>query len=508
MELTLSRQPVSVMETLYDGTAEQPLECDVLLPDYCPDIQKILRCEVTLALLSWNIQGERATLDCMAAAHLYYVDEQGCLRHAEYKIPYSKTLELRAEPVKPVVDVTQSVDYFNCRAVSPRRLDMRGAASINCRITGQSEEQVVCGAEGMGIQLQRESVETVRLLPCPPQRSELHEEVELGYGKPSVGEVLRLSASAKVGDYKVITGKIVLKGEVTIRLLYRCEDDDTSLETMEYTLPVSQVVDVEGLEEGCDCTVWYEVCDAAVQPKRNDAGENALLTLDISLNAMAKATKQAVMEAACDCYSTEYECRQEQKQVPFLEYLGAVSELCTIKETVAADAVKAVVDLWCVVGSVTARAEADAVTVAGKLNICMLARSNDDELIYQEQPKEFSKKIALPKACENIQFTPKAAVDNVSFSMNGAQPEVRCNVTVFGELFGRRTKQLLCGVDVDSSRKKERRDNMLYLYFADGQESLWDVAKRYNTSVSAIQKGNAIDNMVTGEKTMLLIPMQ
>lgn len=508
MELALSKQPVSVMETLYDGTAEQPLECDVLLPDHCPDIGKILRCEVTLSLLSWNIQGERTTLDGMAAAHLYYADEQGGLRHAEYKIPYTKTLELRAEPVKPVVDITQTMDYFNCRAVSPRRLDMRGAASISCRITGQTEEQVVCGAEGMGVQLRTENVDTVRLLPCVPQRAELHEEVELGYGKPSVGEIMRLSGTAKVTDYKVISGKVVLKGEVTVHLLYACEDDETLLETMEYTLPVSQVVDVEGLEEDCECTVWYEVCDVGAQPKRNDAGENAVLTLDIALNALAHAAKRSTIEAACDSYSTEYECRQELKQVPFLEYLGPVSEVCTVKETLDTDAVKSVVDLWCVAGGVNARAEADAVTVTGKLSVCMLARNNEDELFYYEQPKEFSQKIPLPPTGENVVFTPRAAVDNVSFSMNGAQPEARCNVTIFGELYGRRTKQLLCGVDADASRKKERRDNMLYLYFADGQESLWDVAKRYNTSVSAIQKGNAIDNVAAGEKTMLLIPMQ
>lgn len=508
MELTLTRQPVSVMETLYEGTAEQPLECDVLLPDYCPDIQKILRCEVTLSLLSWNVQGERCTLDGMAAAHLYYVDEQGCLRHAEYKIPYAKTLELRAEPAKPVVDITQTVDYFNCRAVSPRRLDMRGAASIACRITGQTEEQVVCGAEGMGLQLRRESMETVRLLPCAPHRAELHEEVELGYGKPPVGEVLHLSAMARVSDYKVITGKIVVKGEAAIRVLYRCEEEESQLETMEYTLPVSQVVDIEGLEEDCDCVVWYEVCDAAAQPKRSDTGENTLLTLDLSLNAMARAAKRATVEAACDSYSTEYECRQELKQIPVLEYLGPVSELCAVKETLEAEGVKAVVDLWCSPGSVTARGDAESVTVSGKMMLCMLARNGNDDLFYHEQPAEFSKKIMLPKACETVQFTPKIQVDNVSFSMNGAQPEARCNATIFGELYGRRTKQLLCGVETDASRKKERKDNMLYLYFTSGQESLWDVAKRYNTSVEAIQQGNGLDNLATADKTMLLIPMQ
>ena len=508
MELTLSKQPVSVMETLYDGVVEQPLECDVLLPDHCPDIQKILRCEVTLALLSWNIQGERATLDGIAAAHLYYTDEQGILRHAEYKIPYSKTLELRSEPVKPAVDITQSVDYFNCRAVSPRRLDMRGAASIHCRVIGQNEEQVVCGAQGMGAQLRQETVDMVHLLPSSPSRTDLHEEAELGYGKPPIGEVIRLSASARVTDYKVVPGKIVLKGEATVHILYRCDEDETLLETMEYTLPVSQVVDVDGLDEDCDCTVWYEICDAAAQPKRSDTGENTLLALDVSLNAMAQICKRTPLEAACACYSTEYECRQEQKQIPFLEALGPVSEPYTVKETMDAGSVKAVVDVWCVSGPVTTHNEADAVTVSGKMLFCMLARNQDGELFYSEQPKEYTKRLALPRTCDNVQFSPKTQADGASYTMSGPQIEIRCNVQISGEMYGRRNKQLLCGIEIDPSRKKERSNNMLYLYFTAGQESLWDVAKRYNTSVEAIQKCNAAENLASGEKNMLLIPMQ
>ena len=45
MELNLQKQTVSVNETVYDGSVEQPLECDVLLPDYCPDIARIISAE-------------------------------------------------------------------------------------------------------------------------------------------------------------------------------------------------------------------------------------------------------------------------------------------------------------------------------------------------------------------------------------------------------------------------------------------------------------------------------
>ena len=50
MELKLTRQPLFINEPLIDQTVEQPIECDALLPDYCPDIVRILKCSVAPVL--------------------------------------------------------------------------------------------------------------------------------------------------------------------------------------------------------------------------------------------------------------------------------------------------------------------------------------------------------------------------------------------------------------------------------------------------------------------------
>jgi hypothetical protein len=47
MELSITRQPVAINETVLDTSVEQSVECDVLLPDYCPDILRILTCQGT-----------------------------------------------------------------------------------------------------------------------------------------------------------------------------------------------------------------------------------------------------------------------------------------------------------------------------------------------------------------------------------------------------------------------------------------------------------------------------
>ena len=77
-----------------------------------------------------------------------------------------------------------------------------------------------------------------------------------------------------------------------------------------------------------------------------------------------------------------------------------------------------------------------------------------------------------------------------------------------GSLYSQYRKNVLCDVAVDESRPKTRQENLLYLYYAGEQEQIWEIAKRYNTSVEAIREGNQLEGGVIGEKTMLLIPMK
>ena len=46
MEYTLNRESLTTGEIIFDGAEEQPVDLDFSLPDYCPDIQRILKCQV------------------------------------------------------------------------------------------------------------------------------------------------------------------------------------------------------------------------------------------------------------------------------------------------------------------------------------------------------------------------------------------------------------------------------------------------------------------------------
>ena len=59
----------------------------------------------------------------------------------------------------------------------------------------------------------------------------------------------------------------------------------------------------------------------------------------------------------------------------------------------------------------------------------------------------------------------------------------------------------------ESCPKKRGEDCGLCIYYADQKESVWNIAKKYNSSVSGIREENGLEHDILPQRTMLLIPM-
>ena len=69
------------------------------------------------------------------------------------------------------------------------------------------------------------------------------------------------------------------------------------------------------------------------------------------------------------------------------------------------------------------------------------------------------------------------------------------------ELF---TDRYVCELKECAPESKKRP--ALTVYYCDGGEKLWDIAKRYSTTVDLIKSENGIDGDTVSKKRMLLIP--
>ena len=80
MDFRIIRETVPAAENIFSGTQEQPVELDYILPDYCPDIFRLVRCEVLPVVTGSAVTGDRLSYELRCTARILYSGEDGTLQ--------------------------------------------------------------------------------------------------------------------------------------------------------------------------------------------------------------------------------------------------------------------------------------------------------------------------------------------------------------------------------------------------------------------------------------------
>ena len=156
MDLKINREMIAVNECIFNGVQEQSVELDYILPDYYPDIFKLVKCCVTPSILSSSINGDTISYELAADIKILYCSEKSSvLQCISQKQRYTKTVQLGESPDKPDINISAKTDHINCRVVNQRRIEMQCAVSVKIKVCGENTQEVICDIFGMNAQMKK-----------------------------------------------------------------------------------------------------------------------------------------------------------------------------------------------------------------------------------------------------------------------------------------------------------------------------------------------------------------
>lgn len=524
MELKLNKEPVYLSEVIYDGQAEQGVEFDYVLPDYYPDIFKILKCTLTPCIVSYSISGSQLFCDGVVYIKVMYLAaESNRINCIEQRYTYSKTIDLVKNADNAVVYITPKTDYCNCRAVSGRRIDVRGAVSCKVKVICNRKTEMLSGANGSGIETKRTS-----LTYCGEKLSASHqfvsrEDIETGAAKSGNISIIHSDTSVAVSDFKVIANKVVVKGEVQLKALYitertdNGETDDTgsiNAEVMEAVIPVSQIVDLEGVTEKHICFINLTVMDCDLEVKPSDAGESRIFTCDMTLNCNVTAHLESSVSPLIDLYSTDFETNFTVSTIKAESIPQIISQQLNVKSSVESQDgnLAAVFDARCDIINVICRARgSNEFVLTGQANMQIIGKLDTGAPVFIEkaEPFELVTSLEVPDLGTEHNIEPNLQVTHVAYSIaSDNHVDIRINLSFTGCLYTVNSLTVIRDISVNEDKPKDRKsDFALKLYFAEEREEIWGIAKRYNTSAEAIITENDLESDKVEAPCMLLIPI-
>lgn len=504
MQLTTSNQLYEGFEQVAETTQECPVDTEYSLPDYCADIQKILKCIVTPQVTSSSVIGDSLSVEGTADIRVLYLDAKGeCVRGFDTKKEFSFTARLGANPEGVAAVVRPFVQHMTCRAMNARRVDIHITLGFAVSASAVKRTELAERVEHELVETRTERFDVSRAAGCCTPSFILEENVELQNGKPPIETVLRRSVRWQIDGIQVREGEAVLSGKACVEVLYRTFSDSAMPERMVCELPFSQTVECAGVGDDCTAQVCFAGGECSVQPREDSVGEYTVLNIYLKPTFAIRFSRPCTVQAVCDAFSIRGALAAKYRNDSLERTTILPPRTIKVKDTVRVPDgdLERVLDIWCDTLSVSAFTEKDSAAVRGKFSVCVLYLNKEKRIGFLERMLDFTD---TRDSLESGRYSAQGEIAAVRYTITDAGSlDCTADITLTEQLRSVYPVRSLESAELDETAQSD--DCSAAVCYASGGERIWDIAKRYHARVSAVRAHNGCTEDVLSEDRPMII---
>lgn len=511
MGIELTTKEIGAEKVYYDGYSEQGIDSDISLPDYCPDIMRILKCTVQTNITNSKIIGDRATADGIARINVIYSDEKNQIFSYCTDYPFSKYAELSTAVDSASLVCSGKTEYINCRAVSKRRIDIHGVVSIRFRVFGTSCENIITSASGNGIQLKRKSIDISNTVAVTSKNFQLSQVENIGDSMPGIGKIVNCFAAPIISETKIIKGKLLIKGELAVRVIYCSDSEDNTSAVLSCNIPFNEIAESASFSDTCVADINLKVVQLSAEPKTDNDGEYRYMNINAEVCACIYASEPDSVNVITDAYSTQTEIDTKYNLLELKKNVLSFSDTTSCRQGIDISSLNPQKIFTATASDVETKCTfADGkMTVSGKIPINLIIIDKEGVPVSCEREAEFSYSRTMDGDSKNYSCSPQVELCGYSCTLNGdGNIEFKAELCVSACIYSIIKEKALASLAITDTCVKKEHKSALTVYFCSGNENLWDIARRYNTTVEEIMEENELSVDYLENKTMLMIPIK
>ena len=513
-ECKLTRETVCMPMQIPETVQEQSVELDYVLPDYFPDFFRLVHCSAEPTVLQWECKdGTLSYVLCVRLRIWYCAEQSVTVQCVTQRMEYTKQVPLPngCDCDSIGVQILPATSYLNCRAINSRRIDVRGAIRIAVLFTAETKKEILCNVTGLHTRCRKEPMTYLSRVVRAQKLCQLSEEITLADTQPPLLTLLRDCVQVAVSETRCVAGKLVVKGEALVQLLYTAAG---GIETMQFAMPFSQIVEPQGLEDTMHCHSQAEVAQLNISTEADANGDIRLLRCELQLRLLCEAMAAAISEPVVDLYSTVHPTSVQTETIALRGVPVPIRETLRLQAKLSrADAViDKVYAMWAEPKDlhIAADEEAEQMLLSGTVQYYVLAADAAGEPFLMTACETLSAPLSMSYICGQNQLgAPMVQLVNCSYTLTAADTvSVQTELQLCGYCTAEQSHTLAVDVQIDEEQRLGRDDRYaLRLYFGQAQESLWEIAKGFHTSVEAIREENDCTADTLDAPQMLLIPI-
>ncbi len=505
MDISLKTEEYKVLKINNDNSADECVEGEFSLPEYMPEILRIIKTTAEPKIFSCKLIDGRITVDGVCEMRLIYTGEDGCIYCCTQQKQFTRHCENESIQNGIDVEVEPVVNYVNCRATGTKKAEFKTGITFKFKVFFENTYDYVNTEKCKGIE-EKKNVLGAYSLGCKKTRSfSMSDSINL---EVPAAFIVSQSACAILSEVRKINNKIMLRGETIVNISYVNSDNKALVERYVHSLPMNQILEVEGFEEKYKGSVVLKVTALDILPKGEQGNFNTSFDLSVGIDASVFMWEQKDVLVTCDAYGIENEVDVSQQLVPFCVDVEELNDTYIFDKSleVSGEGVSSVLSENAEIKSVKANYINGELVISGDLNVFLVIKDTSGALSGFNKVFEFSYKKAKDSDDDTKCYPYLNLVSLKSSVKNSNTVDIRVEMRVCGVVIAEKSVNVLTDIKVSENAVKVQRMPITVYYPQKENEPLWDIARRYRTTVCAIAEENGLTGETTDNAKVLFIP--
>lgn len=301
-QLIVTREPLRLEEVVAEGSTQQNVVGVITVPPQKPSVTQVIDSmgQVTITkvttvpnkVLVEGILSVKVIYEAAVPAQTVHVVHGDIAFAGFVELPGVEpdmTAQVTVEIEHLAVDVgAQTAGGEGSCPPGGRTLEVVAILRLTARVVRTVELEVVTEVTGVeGLQVQREAIRTEVTVGEGERQAVVQSTIPVPPQKPSVAQVIDFLATARVTEVRALPNKVIVEGEIDIKIIYEAAVPTQTVHVMHATIPFHQFVDVPGAQPGMMVTA-----DVSIEHATFEVGpEGRSVVARIILRLRARVTR-------------------------------------------------------------------------------------------------------------------------------------------------------------------------------------------------------------------------
>lgn len=477
-------------------------EGEIILRDNQPDIDIILKCDANIIPEESHSEENRLSFKGRLLINILYCGKDKGVHSISTEVPINDFINIEGADTNMLSNINAVISNVECKKVNDRKFGYKIMSEVNGMVTELAEIEAITDLYDIPREQQQfGNVNTSRTICQKMETFTVTDDITLPATKLPISEILSLSCNITNSEFKPQEDSVNSSGDVSVVILYTSTEGGFP-ELYEFDIPFNFALEAENTDTDSIADVNLYIKDCFYNVLENDEGEPKIINMEINVGADINTSQNESNEVLEDAYVLNNDVNFTTTELCYSGIVCRNRGQCPVKEIVTLDEkCPNMLQIFRATGTVyidDISIYENKVVIEGAINIDIMYITGNDEMpIYSHSDTiPFTQTIDARGAMDGMEASINANIAHIGFNMlSDREVEVRCALNTNTTVRETRCINLITDVTI-TPLPPDIIDKIpsMAIYVVKKGDTLWKLAKRFNTTVQSLVDINNIEN--------------